>query len=177
MFPRWVQHQFASLQTREGWKLCKINLQNEYVLSTKLFSSLTNRSQTGSKICCCQEKESDRKYYKFYCFHFKTQYVSFNIYCFFHFSVFHFSNYFVSKFLVKLQTLHWVVNLELSFILWIEKMLQIIVFFKRKSLMGWQQNTFCLQHQAIVEYINGKPFLTSGLAVRKTKEQFLTPNV
>lgn len=85
----------------------------------------------------------------------------FNIYYFFHFSEFHFSNYFVSKFLVKLQTLHWVVNLELSFILWIEKMLQIIVFFKRKSLMGWQQNTFCHQHQAILEYIKVQPFLTS----------------
>ena len=82
---------------------------------------------------------------------------------FFHFSEFHFSNHFVSKFLVKLQTLHWVVNLELSFILWIEKMLQIIVFFKRKSLMGWQQNTFYLQHQAILEYIKVQPFLTSDL--------------
>lgn len=62
----WVQHQFASLQTREGWKLCKINLQNEYVWATKLFSSLRNRSQTGFKdICCCQEKEFDHKLFNF----------------------------------------------------------------------------------------------------------------
>lgn len=107
-------------------------------------------------------KESDHKQFYFIVSLLKTRYV-FNIYYFFHFSEFHFSNHFVPKFLVKLQTLHWVVNLELSFILWIEKMLQIIVFFKRKSLMGWQQNPFCLQHQAILEYIKVQPFLTSDL--------------
>ena len=126
------------------------------VFATKLFSSSSNHSQTGSKKCCRQEKGSDHKC--FYCFYiFSKTWCVFNIYYFFSFLwISFFPTNFVSKFLVKLQTLHWVVNLELSFILWIEKMLQIIVFFKRKSLMGWQQNTFFATN--IRQYLNTLKF-------------------
>ena len=54
------------------------------VFATKLFSSSSNHSQTGSKKCCRQEKGSDHKC--FYCFYiFSKTWCVFNIYYFFSF--------------------------------------------------------------------------------------------